>query len=80
MKLKFLIEIEFNDEDKVDTDLIKAEIADCIALDQLPEPDMSHRKAIDDNEEESSYSAESMIAYALCEVLKERARCSSNKT
>jgi uncharacterized protein YgiB involved in biofilm formation len=40
---------------------------------------MSHRKAVDDCEEEASYSAEAVRAYALAEVEKavkaERERC-----
>ena len=34
---------------------------------------MSHRRAVDDSEEETSYSAEAVTAYATAEVLKERA-------
>ena len=44
-------------------------------LSPLPPPDMSHRRSLDDSEEETSYSAEAVTAYATVEVLKERAAC-----
>jgi len=40
-------------------------------LSPLPPPDMSHRRSLDDSEEETSYSAEAVTAYATVEVLKE---------